>query len=77
MRPVTGIIMILLPLARHLGATSILSIIMALVVFCTLWETIASLRKGAYFWERWEDTQYPEKTLIRDDAAKHEEASGP
>jgi hypothetical protein len=67
--------MILLPLAEHLGATSILSIIMALFVFCTLWETITSLRKGAYFWERWEDTQYPEKTLIRDEATKHEEAA--
>lgn len=77
MRPVTGIIMILLPLAKHLGATSILSIIMALFVFCTCWETIASLRKGACFWETWEDTQYPEKHLITDEAAKKEVASMP
>lgn len=67
--------MILLPLAHHLGATSILSIIMALFVFCTIWETITSLRKGAYFWEKWEDTQYPEKVLVRDEVAKDEKVS--
>lgn len=77
MRPVTGIIMILLPLAKHLGATSILSIIMALFVFCTFWETIMSLRKGACFWERWEDTQYPDKNLIQDEGEKNGEASEP
>jgi hypothetical protein len=77
MRPITGIIMILLPLAKHLGATSILSVIMALFVICTFWETIASLRKGALFWERWEETQYPEKNLITDEAAKKEVGSEP
>lgn len=77
MRPVTGIITILLPLAKDLGATSTLSIIMALFVFCTLWETIASLHKGACFWEKWEDTQYPEKNLIRDEDAKKGDASEP
>ncbi|KAJ5147914.1 hypothetical protein N7476_000573 [Penicillium atrosanguineum] len=36
MRPITGIITILIPLAHHLNATEVLSIIMALFVFCLL-----------------------------------------
>lgn len=60
MRPITGIIVILLPLARHLGATSILSIIMALFVLCTVWESVSSLKGGAHFWEPWTDTNYPD-----------------
>jgi hypothetical protein len=60
MRPVTGIIMVLLPLARHLEATSVLSVIMALFVFCVVWETFGSLRCGASFYEKWVDTDYPE-----------------
>lgn len=75
MRPITGVIMILLPLAHHLGATSILSIIMSLFVFCTIWETITSLRKGACFWEKWEDIQYPEKVLVRDEVVQNENVS--
>ncbi|KAJ5166307.1 uncharacterized protein N7482_005088 [Penicillium canariense] len=77
MRPVTGIIMVLLPLAHDLGATSVLSIVMALFVFCTLWETIASLRKGAYFWEKWEDTQYPAKRPTREEHERNGETVEP
>ncbi|CDM37866.1 Low temperature requirement A [Penicillium roqueforti FM164] len=60
MRPAVGIITILLPLADHLNATDVLSIIMALFVFTLIWETITSLKKGACFWETWTDTDYPE-----------------
>ncbi|KAJ5813781.1 uncharacterized protein N7503_000531 [Penicillium pulvis] len=60
MRPITGIIVILLPLAHHLGATSILSIIMALFVLCTVWESVSSLKSGAHFWEPWTETDYPD-----------------
>lgn len=62
MRPAVGIITILLPLARGLDATSVLSIIMALFVFTLIWETVTSLKKGACFWETWTDTEYPEKS---------------
>lgn len=75
MRPITGVIVILLPLAHHLGATSILSIIMSLFVLCTIWETITSLRKGACFWETWEDTQYPEKVQVGDKVVQDESVS--
>ncbi|KAJ5092442.1 hypothetical protein NUU61_007312 [Penicillium alfredii] len=68
MRPITAIIIVLLPLAHHLDATEILSIIMALFVFCVIWETVTSLRKGAHFWEKWEETQYPEKRVANGDA---------
>lgn len=61
MRPITGIITVLLPLARHLNATEILSIIMALFVFCVIWESIASLRSGAHVFERWTETDYPDQ----------------
>ncbi|KAJ5339992.1 hypothetical protein N7452_006720 [Penicillium brevicompactum] len=59
MRLAVGIITILLPLAHHLDATSVLSIIMALFVFTLIWETVTSLKKGACFWENWADTDYP------------------
>ncbi|KAJ5248832.1 hypothetical protein N7468_000283 [Penicillium chermesinum] len=61
MRPITAVIVILIPLARHLGATSVLSIIMALFVLCVVWESITSLRCGAHIWERWSETDYPER----------------
>ncbi|KAJ5109982.1 hypothetical protein N7532_002627 [Penicillium argentinense] len=61
MRPITGLITILLPLAHHLNATEILSVIMAMYVFVLVWETVGSLRKGACFFERWTDTGYPER----------------
>ena len=60
MRPVTGTIMVLLPLARHLTETSVLSVIMGLFVFCVIWETVGSLRSGACFYEKWVDKDYPE-----------------
>lgn len=61
MRLAVGIITILLPLAHHLDATEVLSIIMALFMFTLIWETVTSLKKGACFWENWTDTDYPEK----------------
>lgn len=60
-RPVAGIITVLLGLGHELDATATLSIIMALFVICLVWETVTSLRKGACFFEKWEDTQYPER----------------
>ncbi|KAK9489784.1 bacterial low temperature requirement A protein-domain-containing protein [Lipomyces doorenjongii] len=59
-RPVSGIIIICLPLAHDLGITSIVSIVMALSVLCVVWENITSLISGAKFWEKWVDTKYPE-----------------
>ena len=40
--------------------TSRLSIIMALIVLCVIWENVTSLMRGARFWEKWENTKYPE-----------------
>ena len=54
--------MILIPLAHRLDATAVLSIIMALFVFCVLWESVTSLRSGAHLWEKWEDTDYPDES---------------
>lgn len=70
MRPVTGIIMILVPLAHHLNATEVLSIVMALFVFCLVWESITSLRCGAHIWERWSETDYPEHHPEEDNTFK-------
>ncbi|KAJ6021181.1 hypothetical protein N7540_006685 [Penicillium herquei] len=70
MRPVTGIITILLPLAHHLDATAILSIIMALFVFCVIWESVTSLKSGAHFWEPWTETDYPESYTPDDHRSK-------
>jgi hypothetical protein len=40
--------------------TTRLSIIMALIVLCVIWENITSLMRGAKFWEKWENMKYPE-----------------
>lgn len=61
MRPVTALITILLPLAHHLNATEILSVIMAMYVACLVWETVGSLRKGACVFEHWREIDYPEE----------------
>lgn len=63
MHPITGTITILIPLAHHLNATEVISIVKPMFVFCLVWETVASLRKGACFWEAWTDTEYPEKLI--------------
>lgn len=60
MRAIIGIIIILLPLAHDLDLTAIMSIIMALMAFCVIWENITSLMRCARFWEKWEHTRYPE-----------------
>lgn len=60
MRPVVGLILALLPLAKSLNLTETLSVIMALIVFCLIWENVSSLQRGAKFWEGWSDTRYPE-----------------
>jgi hypothetical protein len=64
MRPITGIIIILIPLANSLDLTAILSIVMALIVFCLFWENVTSLRCDAQLWERWENTRYPEDSNL-------------
>ncbi|KAJ5737090.1 uncharacterized protein N7483_002215 [Penicillium malachiteum] len=70
MRPVTGIVTILLPHAHHLDATAILSIIMVLFVFCVIWESVTSLKSGAHFWEPWTETDYPESCTPDDHRTK-------
>jgi hypothetical protein len=60
MRPIVGLILVLLPLAKSLNLTETLSVVMALVVFCLIWENVTSLQKGAKIWEAWRDTGYPE-----------------
>ena len=60
MRPISAIIIICLPLAHDLGMTSLLSIIMALIALTVIWENVTSLMRGAKFWEKWENTKYPE-----------------
>ena len=61
MRPISAIIIVCLPLAHHLGITSLLSIIMALIALTVIYENVTSLMRGAKFWEKWENTKYPEE----------------
>lgn len=65
-RPIAAIIIICLPLAHDLGISSLLSIVMALIVLCLIWENITSLMRGAKFWEKWENTKYPEGSQTKD-----------
>ena len=60
-RPICAIIIICLPLSHDLDITSFLSIIMALVAFIVIWENVTSLMRGAKFWEKWENTKYPDE----------------
>jgi hypothetical protein len=52
-----------------------MSIIMALLVFCVMWENISSLMRGAKFWESWEGTEYPKEsdTLSRSEVEVKDE----
>jgi hypothetical protein len=52
-----------------------MSIIMALLVFCVVWENVTSLMRGAKFWESWEGTEYPKEsdTLSRSEGEVKEE----
>ncbi|GMF73567.1 unnamed protein product [Aspergillus oryzae] len=68
MRPVIGLIIILLGLAKDLDITSMMSIIMALIVFCLIWENITSLHCHAGIWEPWNNTIYPEQRVASDDS---------
>lgn len=58
MRPVVGTIIICLPLAQ-LQVTSILSIVMALIVLCLIWENVTSLKCNSHIFQRWQNTKYP------------------
>uniref|UniRef100_A0A093VA24 Low temperature requirement protein A n=1 Tax=Talaromyces marneffei PM1 TaxID=1077442 RepID=A0A093VA24_TALMA len=49
MRPVVGLILVLLPLAKSLNLTETLSVIMALVVFCLIWENVSSCSAARRF----------------------------
>ncbi|KAK9366391.1 Low temperature requirement A [Lipomyces kononenkoae] len=66
LRLVTGVIIIFLPLSYNLDVTAIMSIIMALIVLCVIWENVTSLMRGAKFWEPWKNTKYPEDTVLQD-----------
>lgn len=69
MRPVSAVIIICLPLTRNLDITGLLSIIMALIALTVVWENVASLMRGAKFWEKWENTKYPAET--QDISSRH------
>lgn len=38
---------------------------MALIAFIVIWENITSLMRGAKFWEKWENTKYPDEESHR------------
>ena len=50
------------PPGHDLDITSLISIIMALIALTVIWENVTSLMRGARFWEKWENTKYPENT---------------
>ncbi|OJJ36984.1 hypothetical protein ASPWEDRAFT_67296 [Aspergillus wentii DTO 134E9] len=64
MRPIVGIVIICLPLADgEKEVTTTMSTMMALIVFCLIWENVTSLRRDCQIWEKWENTNYPEKVM--------------
>lgn len=64
MRPIVGLIIVLIPFAHRLNLTDSLSVIMSLIVFCLIWENVTSLRRDAKIWEKWENTRPPEMSEV-------------
>jgi low temperature requirement protein LtrA len=56
MRLIVAIILVLLPLVNeeHFDAVQLLSTVMGLIVFVTVWETVGGLMKGSKIYEPWE-----------------------
>lgn len=63
MRLVAAVVLALLPLVHeeHLDAVQLLSTVMALIVFVTMWETVGGLTKGSKVYERWEGRNLPKR----------------
>jgi hypothetical protein len=48
---------------------------MALIALTVIWENVTSLMRGAKFWEKWENTKYPEDAHHRSSASHEQEVS--
>ncbi|KIY03929.1 uncharacterized protein Z520_00621 [Fonsecaea multimorphosa CBS 102226] len=61
MRLVVAVILVLLPLVdlERFDAVQLLSTVMGLIVFVTVWETVGGLRKGSKVYEKWEAARNP------------------
>ncbi|OAA58171.1 low temperature requirement protein A [Cordyceps fumosorosea ARSEF 2679] len=69
MRLVVAIILIIIPVTHgHFNATQFMVLIMALIAFLTIWETIGGMLKGATIFEPWTDAHPPSTALLTGEA---------
>ncbi|KAM3449912.1 hypothetical protein MY3296_006522 [Beauveria thailandica] len=70
MRLVIAVILMIIPVTHgHLNATQFVVLIMGLVAFLTIWETIGGLLKGTTIFEPWTDIHPPSGPLPRGEAS--------
>lgn len=66
MRLVVAIILMVIPVTHeHFNATQFMVIVMGLIAFLTIWETIGGMLKGATIFEPWTDAHPPSGALLR------------
>ncbi|KAJ6440117.1 low temperature requirement protein A [Purpureocillium lavendulum] len=67
MRLIVAIILIVLPETHdHLNTTQFMAVVMSLVAFLTVWETVGGLLKGATFFEPWTDIHEPPEEVLEE-----------
>lgn len=68
MRLVVAIILCLIPLTgEHFNATRYMVLVMALIAFLAIWETVGGLQKRAKIFEPWSDDHPPRQSLLQDE----------
>ncbi|POR39761.1 LtrA [Tolypocladium paradoxum] len=61
MRLLVAVVLVALPETHgHLDTTQLMAVVMALIAFLTVWETVGGLMKGVTLFEPWTDTRPPE-----------------
>lgn len=65
MRLVIAVVLALLPLSHErLNATQYMAVVMSLMAFLTVWETVGGLLRGAKFFEPWTNTEEPTEDAL-------------
>ncbi|KAH8707755.1 hypothetical protein HC256_009925 [Beauveria bassiana] len=77
MRLVVAVILMVIPATHgHFNATQFVVLVMGLVAFLTIWETIGGLLKGTTIFEPWTDIHPPSGPLPRGEAASTQNFEG-
>lgn len=70
MRLVVAVVLMVIPATHeHFNATQFMVIVMALIAFLTIWETIGGLLKGTTIFEPWTDAHPPSEALLQGESS--------